>query len=116
MGGDGGEPVMSHDREPVRDWVGLIPRPIPLLESGPVSHHCYTPVRPALERRAYEAAHRILQAHPRVDLALPSARRVSYIDAIAKIIMDTMDGGLDPDGSLDRTRPGVRVDGRRMVE
>lgn len=108
---------MSHDREPVRDWVGLIPRPIPLLESGPVPNHCYTPILSQLERRAYEAAHRIAtEAKPHTPLALPDARRVSYIDAIAKIIMDTMDGGLDPDGSLDRTRPGVRVDGRRMVE
>jgi len=95
----------DQDPRPVVDWTDIRPVPVPFFESvATQSPKPYTPVLSTLERRAYEAAHKIIDVQPQIDLALPSARRVSYVDRIAKIIMQTMDGGLDPDGRLDATR------------
>jgi hypothetical protein len=52
------------------------------------------PYQPALteaERRAYQAAHRIVAADLRFDrLASPGARRSRAVDAVAKMIVEAM--------------------------
>ena len=57
-----------------------------------LSRSTYVPVLSMLERRAYEAAHRIISSdvEPR-HLACPGAKRSRRVDRIAEILIETFE-------------------------
>lgn len=62
----------------------------PKLITPVPSRKPYKPVLSANERRAYAAAHRLLQlsASGERELACPGARRSAMVDRIAAVVMD----------------------------